>query len=143
MFLLHFYINFLIKKRTLREGLKKSKCKLFPNWRWPPPPSKCKLFDKNFNKKVWCPKALYVALRTYPNTFLCLKKSILEPLFTEYRLFLCKLWGQPPPLLEKVNILNFFAPFPYIENKDFIFSSDLCNRANCKARTLSSTGHSV
>ena len=33
--------------------------------------SKCKLFDKNFKKKFWCPKTSSVALRTYQNTFLC------------------------------------------------------------------------
>ena len=36
----------------------------------PPPPSKCKLFDK-IKKKCWCLNTSSVALRTHQNTLLC------------------------------------------------------------------------
>ena len=56
---------------------------------------------------------------------LVLKKLILKPLFTVYRLFLNVSFGvdrSPPPLLEKINISDFFLhpPLKAFRNSDLI-----------------------
>ena len=68
---------------------------------------KIKLVSQNF---ICCSQNL-------PKPILVLKKSILRPLFTVYRFFLNVNFGvdPPPPLLEKVYILDFFASFPKSE----------------------------
>ena len=59
----------------------------------PPPHLKCTRLENNFR------------------FFLSIHKKI--------NLFKCKLWGEPPPLLEKAYILNFFAPFPKLVSHAF------------------------
>ena len=74
---LWFAVPFKARQRVLREGCKKNQNVNFfqiclTN---PIPPSKCKLFEKKFKKKLLCPKTSSVALRTYRNTFMCKKNS--------------------------------------------------------------------
>ena len=56
-------------------------------------------------------KNFFCSFQNLPKHILVLKKSILEPLFTAYRLFKNVSFGvDPPPFLEKVYI--FFCTLP-------------------------------
>ena len=81
----------------------------------PPPPSKFKLFDKKFKKKLFVSKNFFCCSQNLPEPILVLKKSIMKPLFTVFRIFLNVNFGvDPPPLLEKVYILIFFCNLPLV-----------------------------
>ena len=83
---------------------KKSKCKLFPIWCWPPPRQ-----NVNFLKQIKKKKCS----QNLPKHILVLKKIILKPLFTVYRLFKNVNFGvDPPPFLKKDYILIFFGTLP-------------------------------
>ena len=76
-----------------------------------PSPQNFNLLTKIKKKKMLVSKNFFCCSQNLPKHFLVLKKSMLKPLFTTYRLFFkCKLWGDPPPpLLEKVYISDFFC----------------------------------
>ena len=88
---------------------KKQKVKFFQIAVDPPPPLKCKLFDKNFFKKNLVSQKIFCCSQNIPKHILVLKKSILKPLFTVYRLFFkCKLWLTPFPPFGKISHFGFF-----------------------------------
>ena len=103
---------------VVREAVikKKSKCKLFPNWPWPPPPSKCKLFSKSFLSIFFQLKTLFSVLKTYFKQSFHTRCPFWNLKFSKIQNLKNVNFGvAPPPFFGKsLQFELFFYGFPYV-----------------------------